>query len=546
MNEKNRHVLSNIIAAVESGGQIYSENRDWTAYAGAYANTENEVTCTLGPYQAYGDEAQALVQYIHDQFYITFKECDRNGVIEEKLKESWVGTEWNPGSVEKSILIKMLGTYAGHKASEYIFQERISKYIARAEAFGVTNVDGQMMWAEVQHLGGKSAAERVFTRAGGNYSADHILECLNSRYADLVRYKEPVEHKKFWSRHVVCVKYIKEYADLTDGKEMKKVSGVTAERLVAHAESFVGYREKNHASADMDDFYADAGSGNYQRFQPIAGAGNGDQWCQYFVDAIAVEVAGSISAAKKLLCQTNDGNYMTGYTPTGSSYFKEAGRWHTVPEVGDIVYFYSSSMGRICHVGIVKSVNTADKTIRTIEGNTNTGDDFVTNGGCVAHHAYSYASVGGGNRVAGFGRPRYSEAEKESFSGTRLNVAMGQRHLNNFLPASCSVRPIEVDGIFGPATKKAGYAALQHAMNLDYDLNLALDGIPGPMTKGNLKGHYIQKGETQRLVTYAEIACLLKGRNAAVENPGTYGDGLTEALGGVTYLDDEALLKLLD
>ena len=139
-----------------------------------------------------------------------------------------------------------------------------------------------------------------------------------------------------------------------------------------------------------------------------------------------------------------------------------------------------------------------------------------------------------------------SGTEEEKFTGTRLNVAMGQRHLNNFLPASCPVRPIEVDGIFGPATKKAGYAALQHAMNLDYDLNLALDGIPGPMTKGNLKGHYIQKGETQRLVTYAEIACLLKGRNTAVENPGTYGDGLAKALGGVTHLDDEALLKLLD
>ena len=39
MNKKNLHVLSNIIAAVESGGQTYSENRDWTAYAGAYTNS---------------------------------------------------------------------------------------------------------------------------------------------------------------------------------------------------------------------------------------------------------------------------------------------------------------------------------------------------------------------------------------------------------------------------------------------------------------------------------------------------------------------------
>lgn len=472
MNEKNRHVLSNIIAAVESGGQVYSEERDWTAYAGAYANTENEVTCTLGPYQAYGDEAQALVQYIHDQFYITFKECDRNGVIKEKLKESWVGTEWNPDSEEKSILIKMLGTYAGHKASEYIFQERISKYIARAEAFGVTSVDGQMMWAEVQHLGGKSAAERVFTRAGGNYSADHILECLNSRYADLVRYKEPVEHKKFWSRHVVCVKYIKEYADLTDGKETKKVSGVTAERLVAHAESFVGYREKNHASADMDDFYADAGSGNYQRFQPIAGAGNGDQWCQYFVDAIAVEVAGSISAAKKLLCQTNSGNYMTGYTPDGSGYFKRAGRWYKTPQKGDVIYFYSSSMGRICHVGYVEKVDTASKTVYTIEGNTNS-DGFTTNGGCVARHSYSYANVGGGNRVAGFGRPMYEDVNsvvtlRRGSSGDEVRTLQENLQLVGFVDCAYYTSQNFVDGDFGSGTEKS-VVMLQEACGLEVD-----------------------------------------------------------------------------
>ena len=81
MNEQNKQVLSNIIAAVESGGQVYSENnKRWTAYAGKYANTTNEVTCTLGCYQAYGDEAQELIQYIKDNYpdlddhYIVFVE----------------------------------------------------------------------------------------------------------------------------------------------------------------------------------------------------------------------------------------------------------------------------------------------------------------------------------------------------------------------------------------------------------------------------------------------------------------------------------------
>ena len=124
MNKYNLHVLSNIIAAVESGGQIYSEDRDWTAYAGAGTNSSAEVTCTLGPYQAYGDEAQELVQYIWDHHRDVFRQCDPKGIVHVKLSASWTGTRWNPSGEQKAILIKLLATDAGHEASEYVFQER--------------------------------------------------------------------------------------------------------------------------------------------------------------------------------------------------------------------------------------------------------------------------------------------------------------------------------------------------------------------------------------------------------------------------------------
>ena len=51
--------------------------------------------------------------------------------------------------------------------------------------------------------------------------------------------------------------------------------------------SYLGYLEKR-SNADLDSKTANAGSNNYQRFQRDVGAGNGDQWCQYFVDAIAL------------------------------------------------------------------------------------------------------------------------------------------------------------------------------------------------------------------------------------------------------------------
>ena len=64
-------------------------------------------------------------------------------------------------------------------------------------------------------------------------------------------------------------------------------AGVTAEQFVKKAVSFLGYLEKR-SNADLNSKTANAGSNNYQRFQRYIGAGNGDQWCQFFVDAVAL------------------------------------------------------------------------------------------------------------------------------------------------------------------------------------------------------------------------------------------------------------------
>lgn len=107
----------------------------------------------------------------------------------------------------------------------------------------------------------------------------------------------------------------------------------------------------------------------------------------------------SYQAGQKLLC----GEY-TSYTPSGSDNFKKVNRWYTTPQYGDVVYFYSESLKRIAHVGIVIGVNSEKKTFKTVEGNTSS-TEYSRNGGTVASHEYSYAVVGGKNRVQGFGRP---------------------------------------------------------------------------------------------------------------------------------------------
>lgn len=113
----------------------------------------------------------------------------------------------------------------------------------------------------------------------------------------------------------------------------------------------------------------------------------------------------SYLAGQKLLC----GAY-TQYTPTGKSLFIKAGRYNKKPQAGDAVYFYSTNMGRVCHVGIVAEVlqNGDIYTIRTIEGNTSSGNIFNRNGGEVAYKEYTFniSEVGKG-RINGFGRPLF-------------------------------------------------------------------------------------------------------------------------------------------
>ena len=257
---------------------------------------------------------------------------------------------------------------------------------------------------------------------------------------------------------------------------------VTASQIIAKAKSYLGYEEKA-SNKDLNSFHGNVGRNNYQKFQPLAGAGNGDQWCQYFVDGVFVEVSGSISAAEELLCMPKN-NSMTGYTPTGREYFVKAGRYHSVPEPGDIVYFYSSNKGRIGHTGIVETVDKASKTFTTIEGNS-TSAIYDENGGCVVTHKFSYASIGGTRRVNGFGRPRYGKESKKEDDTCMVQLPVLEKGAKSNVVKSLQVLLIDrykfscgsggVDGDFGTQTLRA-------VKRFQKKYGLKVDGVVGAKT----------------------------------------------------------------
>lgn len=109
---------------------------------------------------------------------------------------------------------------------------------------------------------------------------------------------------------------------------------------------------------------------------------------------------------KKLL-----GGEYTQYTPSGFNLLKSTK--HNTPNKGDIVYFYSESLKRIAHVGLVIDVTKINEKVYrflTIEGNTSV-TKWDRNGYIVAQKEYTINIdfVGDKNRINCFVTPKYSD-----------------------------------------------------------------------------------------------------------------------------------------
>ena len=175
------------------------------------------------------------------------------------------------------------------------------------------------------------------------------------------------------------------------------------DKLIAVAEGEIGYLEKK-SNKDLDSKTANAGSNNYTKYNRdlLAWTGEGyiaAQWCQAFVDWCFIKAFGLQDAKKLIYVWTN-------YTPTGSGAFKQRGRYiqrgKGKPKRGDIIYFFSSSKGRIGHVGIVYKVDSAY--VYTIEGNTSGSSNLISNGGGVKKKSYRLNST----YIDGYGSVDYS------------------------------------------------------------------------------------------------------------------------------------------
>lgn len=206
LSEHNLDVLTNVISAVESGGQVYGKRR-YDTYADPYHISASEHTITIGWACNQGSNAKKLMQMIYDYDPEAFKRNDGTG-IEQKLKGSWTG--WYPNAAQKAAILRLITSTAGKKAQDDLFKSDMKKFIEDCERDFTKSVKAIMMYCEIRHLGGK-AVNRIFARAT-SYTTEGILASLVKDQSDGSSNNQ-VGDKKYWSRHVKCAEFIELYAD---------------------------------------------------------------------------------------------------------------------------------------------------------------------------------------------------------------------------------------------------------------------------------------------------------------------------------------------
>lgn len=274
----------------------------------------------------------------------------------------------------------------------------------------------------------------------------------------------------------------------------------TPEKVIALALSQEGYLEKK-SNSQLDDFKANAGSGNFTRFARdldsipnfYNGKKNGFPWCDVFVDWLFVQAFGAENA-KKLLCQPDKSlGAGCGYS---ARYYKAKGQFHTKdPKPGDQIFFLDSA-GDVAHTGIVYKVD--NLYVYTVEGNTSTASGVVGNGGGVWRKQYALSY----NRIYGYGRPDYDsvsyeeteEKNPETETTKKGDFTVEMRVLKNGCKGS-DVKALQIlligngftcgvwgaDGNFGAATQTA-------VRNYQKKHRLSVDGMAGPETMRSLLG----------------------------------------------------------
>lgn len=546
MNDRNKLVLANIISGVETGGQRYGYGR-WDDYTPPYKNTSGEHTCTLGAYQFYGGEANQLCNLIFNTDKELFRKLDKcSPTIESMLNKDWVGLRWKPTSTQAAILSSIISTDTGIACQKKLFFElQLNAYVAKAVEFGVKDVKAQMMWVEIQHLGGGNAPKRIFTRANGNYTVDNILNCLNPKYADYNKYTNPVEAQLFWSRHVCCATWIKQYAE--NENETPTIllrfgsSGAAVKELQENL-MLIGLADCSYygtPSRFVNGTFTEDTKKSVLALQKICGleedgiyGAKSDAALQNLVkEAKESKFEMTVKEFLNVMKQAADSVRKWSYGNAAFLPVYGLEKYTSCDRYVDSVLWYAGleDVGNR-EVGSLKTYldNLSGCKKITKKEDVSAGDIVFFKGhvfmvgNAKGNGKYERYDCGSTDRIQSnqpsiegidgfiyaYRLPFKPEEKKDSTNGKEINlVKYGQAHLNNYCGAG-----LVVDGEYGKLTRKAFIRAIQTALNRDYNCGLNVTGEWDSKLVDALRAHCVTYKTTKtNIVTVLAIGLYING-----------------------------------
>ena len=522
MTQKELDILTNIIGAVETGGQIYGKRR-YNCYVPPYHNSDKEHTCTLGWAGNYGSRARKLCQMIFNENSTEFRKADTAN-IESKLKVDWEATKWNPTTSQKNALIAIITTPTGKKCQDKLFQESAKSYIKNAESFGVTDVKAQMMWAEIEHLGGAKSAKRIFSRAEKPYTPETIFASLLLDQKDTSNNNQ-VGDKKFQSRHECCVKWVNQYVNIEGSDtQMGTLNG-----LLSRAEAELGYIEKA-SNSNLDSKTGNKGTSNYTKYARdinalgLAGC-QGQPWCITFQFWLEVQEFGLDKALEHW--HMNKKTYV-GYNCFSTYNTFPSSKRSKTPKLGAVVIFTQS------HAGRVVAIN--GNTFTTIEGNTSPAA-YDRNGGMVAKKTYNVND----SKIKGFLLIDYdtslsssTPSNNTSSSNTVNNVSKGQKWLNDnyssVVKKCLDGKLLDVDNEYGSKTRLAVVGVWKDVMNRKHGYSFTV-GNPnfGSACRDAANKVQVKHGDSGTIVYLIQLILSARGFYTS-KMDGSFGSGTEQAV----------------
>lgn len=376
MLKENITVLRKILYAVETGGQVYGNQR-YNAFIGAGANTPNEKAITIGAGQWYAGEAKRLLQKIQRGNPALFKKMDTQGLESDLLKKNWSTYAISPSSAKAKCIISIISSDLGIKCQDELMEEQIAEYSESiAKKYGTMPDDAMMECINIIHQGGASALQRILSKAKKPYTSETIYAALCT---------DPVDPRQnqvgdYTTRQKKVIEMIRKYAK----KETTTVVKTKLQKFTELGDYYANnggnkpYLEKR-TNAYLDDFQKNAGYNNYTKFaRDVDNWGQpgcqGQPWCAEYQFWKLAKVLGITKAL-----QIMGGGFYNCVSIT--NWAKKNGTWHSTPKDGALVIFRDGS-----HIGSVRSYS--NTYIYTNEGNTSSAAGVIANGGSCRNKRY--------------------------------------------------------------------------------------------------------------------------------------------------------------